>query len=265
LADAHDRARWLGLYTDDAIVEDPVGTPRCQRGVHTRPGGEDDLERFYRVFIAPTSLRAESLRDTVVGDTVMREVVLHVGLPGGARASIPACLEYDLVAIADGFRVRHLRAYWDAPRNGRLISSQGMRGKLSSALSGLRLLRHFGRDWTGRYLSGTKRGIRRDGAPLTAELTKAIASGDPTAFDALASRDATVTLPGASPTPLRAISPGLELALEPPICSGFHAVGRCRARIEGRAVHGVAVVSFDANSKQITALRLLWEQRSAVA
>lgn len=259
LADAHDRAGWLGLYAADAIVEDPVGTPPARRGVFTRRGREDDLELFYRVFIAPTSLRAEAKRDVVVGDTVMREVVLHVRLSGGARAAIPAFLEYDLVPLGDGFRVRHLRAYWDAPRNGREVVSQGVRGKLTSVLSGLRLLRHFGRGWTGKYLAGTKRGIRRDGAPKVAALQKAIGAGDPGGFDGLAAPGATVTLPGAAPTPLRELSPSLELAFDAPICAGFHAVGACRARVDGRDVSGFAVVSFDETSKLVTSLRLLWE------
>jgi ketosteroid isomerase-like protein len=265
LANAHDRAGWLGLYSDDATVEDPVGTPPCRRGAFTRGGREDDLELFYRTFIAPTSLRAEAIRDVVVGDKVVREVVLHTRLPGGARASIPAFLEYDLVAAGSGFRVRHLRAYWDTSRAGREVNAQGLRGKLTSVLSGLRLLRHFGRDWTARYAKGSQRGIKRDGAPKVAALQKAIASGDRAAFDAVATARATVTLPGGAPSPLRDLPASLGLTFETPICSGLEAIGTCRATDAGRDVVGVAVTSFDAASKQITAVRLLWEPPAAGA
>jgi hypothetical protein len=68
-----------------------------------------------------------------------------------------------------------------------------------------------------------------------------------------------VTLPGGAPSPLRDLPASLGLTFDTPICSGLEAIGTCRATDAGRDVVGVAVTSFDAASKQITALRLLWE------
>jgi hypothetical protein len=260
LANAHDERGWLDLYASNAIVEDPVGALRCQRGTFSRPGGKDDLERFYEAFIAPTSIRVEERGDTVVGDTVMRDVVLHVRLRGGARASIPAFLEYDLVHERGALRVRRMRAYWDAPRNGREVLAQGVRGKLTSVLSAIRLLRIFGRRWTSRYLSGTKRGVRRDGRASLAALEKALSSGDRAALDAVAAPGARLVLPFAGPVDLRAADgSALALSLEAPICCGFFAVAKLRARDGGADVQGVAIASFDETTKKITELRLLYE------
>lgn len=260
LANLHDEKGWLDLYTADAIVEDPVGAPPCRRGVFTRPGKTDDLERFYATFIAPTSIRVEECGDYVVGDTVARDVVLHVELAGGARAGIPAVLLYDLVDDRGTLKVRRMRAHWDAGANGREVMSQGLRGALTSLLSGVRLFRQFGQDWAKRYLEGTKRGIRKEGAPKLEALAKALATRDTAALDAVAEADATVELPGRAAEPLRSVDlAALGLAFERPISSGFVVAARCRGAEDGRAVRGLAFVDFDPKSRKVASLRLVLE------
>ena len=257
IANRHDEAEWLALYTDDAVVEDPFGTPPCRRGAGTR-GGRDDLRRFYAAFIAGTSIRIEERLDVVVKDTVVRDVVLHVKLPGGGRASIPAFLEYDLDASNGALRVGRMRAYWDARRNGRAMMAQGLRGKVTSLLSAARLFRHFGRDWTRRYVEGTKRGIRRDGPSLVAALARALSAGDRAALDAVCTKGATLVLPGAAPKPLSQAGP-VAIEMDAPICSGFVCAARCRTRGPDGKVEGVAFVEVDPSSKRVACLRLLWE------
>jgi len=261
IANRHDEAAWLALYTDDAVVEDPFGTPACQRGARTRGrGGRDDLERFYATVIAPASIHVEERLDVVVGDTVVRDVVLHVVLAGGGRASIPAFLEYDLDGSSDALRVRRMRAYWDARRNGRAMMAQGVRGKLTSLLSVARLVRHFGRDGTRRYVAGTKRGIRREGPEIVRGLVSALAAGDRAALQTLVTGDAILVLPGAAPRPLSEAGP-LDLEVAAPICSGFTCVARCRRRAADGAYdrEGVAFVEVDPSSKRVARLRLFWE------
>ncbi|MGH3584208.1 MAG: nuclear transport factor 2 family protein, partial [Mycobacterium sp.] len=56
---AHDRARWVGLFTADGRVEDPVGS---------RPHvGTDQLERFYDTFIGPRTITFHRDVDVVTG------------------------------------------------------------------------------------------------------------------------------------------------------------------------------------------------------
>ncbi len=260
LADLHDREGWLALYTEDAVVEDPVGSPPCRRGAFTRPGKKDDLERFYETFIAPCSIRVEENGDLVVGDTVVRDVVLHVQLPGGGKGSIAAVLQYDLRVDAAGPKVARMRAYWDAGQNGRAMLASGFAGKLTSMLSGLRLFRVLGSDWAKRYIDGTKRGIRREGGVLADKLASALRDGDAATLEGLAAPDATVTLPGAAPTPLRALDGrALALSFERPINSGFVTVVRCRAKDGARAVSGIGFVDFDPSTRRVASLRLFWE------
>lgn len=259
LANLHDETGWLALYTEDAIVEDPVGSPPCQRGVFTRPGKRDDLERFYETFIAPSRIRVEECGDYVVGDTVVRDVVLHVVLPGGGGASVPAVLQYELVDVRGDLKVRRMRAYWDAGKNGRQMLAQGFRGKLTSILSGIRLFRVLGKDWAQRYVAGTKRGIRREGAPKVEALQRALATGG-AAIDAVATPSATIELPGRAAVALRSVDgAALGLAFERPTSSGFVVVARCRATEDGRPVAGIAFVDFDETTRLVCGLRLFWE------
>ncbi|MBW2551530.1 MAG: nuclear transport factor 2 family protein, partial [Deltaproteobacteria bacterium] len=64
IAGQHDKERWLALYADDAVVEDPVGTPASHRG--RRPGRlGDELGRFYEAFIAPSGIEMVTRQDIV--------------------------------------------------------------------------------------------------------------------------------------------------------------------------------------------------------
>ena len=263
LANLHDRHGWLALYAPDASVEDPVGAPACAHNAFTHSKKKDDLECFYEAFIAPVkSLRVEERRDVVVGDRVVRDVVLHVALPGGAQSAITAVLEYELVTTNGALLVRRMRAYWDAQANGRAVMKQGLRGQLASIFAGVNLFRAFGREGTMRYVNGTKQGVRREGAAKVEALAAALSSNDAHALDALATTDATVVLPGEAPRSLRAFDArALGLTLRPHLTSGFVSVARVEARVDGSPVQGIAFVEFERETKRIERVRLYWETR----
>ena len=56
LAGQHDKQGWLALYAEDAILEDPVGTPASHKGRRQGRLG-DELGRFYEAFIAASAIR----------------------------------------------------------------------------------------------------------------------------------------------------------------------------------------------------------------
>ena len=56
---AHDRDGWVGLFTADGVVEDPVGS-RPHRG-------RAEIERFYDTFIGPRDITFHRDADVVVG------------------------------------------------------------------------------------------------------------------------------------------------------------------------------------------------------
>src|SRR6516165_837000 len=85
---AHDRSGWVGLFTDDGCVEDPVGS-----GSHV---GHAQLERFYDTFIGPRQITFRRDLDIVTGTSVIRDLTLEVVMGPGVRLFVPAFVRYDL-------------------------------------------------------------------------------------------------------------------------------------------------------------------------
>jgi Nuclear transport factor 2 (NTF2) domain len=69
-AGARDRDGWIGRFTQDGRVEDPVGS-RPHRGTAA-------IGRFYDTFIGPREIRSHPDVDIVVGATVIRDLQLEV-------------------------------------------------------------------------------------------------------------------------------------------------------------------------------------------
>ncbi len=168
MAADHDRAGWVGLFTDDGRVEDPVGS---------RPHvGPQQIGRFYDTFIAPREIVFHHEADIVSDTTVIRDVVLEVGMGPVVTMRIPAVLRYDLREIDDAWRIERLRAYWELPAmmvqfacNGAaagpqalelsraLIRNQGWRGSLGFA-SGFRGARFRGKRTVRGFLDAVAAG-----------------------------------------------------------------------------------------------------------
>jgi hypothetical protein len=132
-AGAHDKGAWVGLFTDDARIDDPVGS---------RPHvGRDQIGRFYDTFIGPRDITFHRDLDIVSGTSVIRDLTLDVGMSPAVRMMIPAFLRYDLRAAESGWQIARLRAYWELPvqigqfvRHG--LSSVPVSLRLASALLG---------------------------------------------------------------------------------------------------------------------------------
>lgn len=143
-AAAHDRAGWVGLFTGDGRVEDPVGS---------RPHlGAAQIGRFYDTFIGPRDITFHRGLDVVGGSAVIRDLELEVAMGPAVTMHIPAFLRYDLREVDGTWKIAVLRAYWELPtmmlqflRNGRpavpagiqlsqaLLANQRLRGTLGFA------------------------------------------------------------------------------------------------------------------------------------
>lgn len=151
-AAGHDRRGWVGLFTADGRVEDPVGS---------RPHiGPDQIGRFYDTFIDPRDITFHRDLDIVCGTVVVRDLELEVAMGTAVTMHIPAFLRYDLREVDGEFKIAGLRAYWELPammwaflRNGRRALPAA--GQLATAL--LRNQRLVG-------AAGFAVGFRRPGA-----------------------------------------------------------------------------------------------------
>lgn len=104
-----DKAAWLAIFHDDAVVEDPVGTSIFdETGEGHR--GKDAIARFWDTVIAPNPPRMDLVSSHAGGDEVANVVRMSTTLPDGTT------VRTDLVAIyrvGDDGLVRSLRAFWE--------------------------------------------------------------------------------------------------------------------------------------------------------
>jgi steroid Delta-isomerase len=109
---AGDRAGWLALYADDAVVEDPVG-PSIWDPQGQGHRGKAALAAFWDLAIAPNRGLRFELRERYPGgvDEVASVVSVHTTLPDGQP------FQFGMVAVlrrnAQGL-IQSLRAFWHA-------------------------------------------------------------------------------------------------------------------------------------------------------
>jgi SnoaL-like domain len=184
-AGAHDRAGWVGLFTADGTVEDPVGS-RPHRG----PAA---LGRFYDTFIGPRDIAFNRDADLVIGRTVIRNLELEVTMASSLLMHIPAYLRYDVDAGGGQLKIARLQAYWELPAMV-LQFARGGRAVVPASISLTRaLVGNQGAGGTAGFLSGF-RGVHGRGKRHLARLLDAACAGDEVAVRRLVPASALVTL-----------------------------------------------------------------------
>ena len=186
-AAAHDRAGWVGLFTADGRIEDPVGS----RG-HL---GTERIGRFYDTFIGPRDIKFHRDLDIVFGTVVLRDLELEVAMGPSVTMYIPALLRYDLREANGEWRIAVLRAYWELPaimlqflRSGsgaispglqlsrNLLGNQGLKGA-AGFMTGFRRVGARHKELVGKFLNAVTRGDKFAAAPALSS-TAAITLGD---------------------------------------------------------------------------------------
>lgn len=186
---ARDRERWVGLYTADARIEDPVGS-RPHRGL-------DQIDRFYATFVAPRDITFHRDVDIVFGTTVIRDLELEVRMGGATSAAltmrIPAYLRYDVLPTGEGdLKITRLQAFWELPTMVGLFLRGGIRAvPAGAALTGA-LMRNQGLAGTAGFLDGF-RGAGRSGKPHFARFLDDARTGDEVAVRRRLAKGATIT------------------------------------------------------------------------
>lgn len=106
--EAGDKAAWLALFADDAVVEDPIGeSPMDPTGKGHR--GLAAIEAFYDTVIGPTDVSFVIERSHAAGDEVANVGTITTVMGDGS------VVHTDLVAtyrVDDAGKVAALRAYW---------------------------------------------------------------------------------------------------------------------------------------------------------
>ena len=114
-----NREGWLGLYAEDAIIEDPIGvSPIDPEGKGHR--GPAAREAFWDNFIAPASINIDILGSYAAGMEVANHVVISVTVDLGEGKALQQKVHGVITyKVNEAGKLLALRAYWeiDDPRN----------------------------------------------------------------------------------------------------------------------------------------------------
>jgi steroid Delta-isomerase len=108
--EAGDRGAWLALFTEDAIVEDPIG-PSMFDPDGTGHRGPAAIAAFYdNVIAANESIRFDIGQSFLCGDEIANVGVIRITLTGGTAVEVDGVYTYR--RSPEG-KIAALRAYWE--------------------------------------------------------------------------------------------------------------------------------------------------------
>jgi hypothetical protein len=168
-AGARDKKAWVGLFTSNGRVEDPVGSMP-----HT---GRSAIERFYDTFIGPRDVRYHSDVDIVVGPTVVRDGELEVTMASTLTLRVPIYIRYDLQDEGGELKIAALSAFWELPAMVGEFLRAGIRAVPAGVELSKLLVRNQGLAGTLGFLSGFS-GMGSGGKALFGQFLDAASAGD---------------------------------------------------------------------------------------
>jgi hypothetical protein len=263
LVDRHDREGWLGLFSTESVVEDPVGGGLNRKGKDWR-GDRDGLSRFYDIFIAPNDIKFTVNQDIVMGNEVVRDVLIRTRLPNGAVSEVAAYLIYRGVEEGSEVKLASLQAHWDFSGNAlRLLRNNGIKGVVASSGQFWSMLRIQGLKRVMEYLGAMYKGIFKKGVAAVNSFAAAVNAGDEAALARLCEPDARIEYPAGKRIPasdfLKGEGKGLRLEVPALRSAGWYTSCAFDAQGGGVKHHGVAFFQFSPKSKKIVAARFFWE------
>jgi len=108
--EAHDRETWLALFTEDSVVEDPIG-PSALDPEGKGHRGLEAIAAFYDNVIATNeSIRFTIHQSFLCGDEVANVGIIRIAFAGGTVVEVDGVYTYR--RSAEG-RLAALRAYWE--------------------------------------------------------------------------------------------------------------------------------------------------------
>ena len=150
-AGAHDKTGWVGLFTADGRVEDPVGSQP-----HRGPGA---IGLFYDTFIGPRDITYRPDADVVTGSTIVRDGELDIVM-GAVDLCVPVYIRYDVAERDGDLKIAALSAFWELPA----MAGQFLKGGIAGLPAGLALSRSLLVNQGAVGVLGYLGGVRGTGA-----------------------------------------------------------------------------------------------------
>ena len=106
---AGNRAGWIDLFSDDAVIQDPVGvSPLDPTGLGHR--GKEAIGRFWDVTVAPSAMRLEIVHSFPCANECANLVRMEKDLPNGKL------FEHLMIVVYranEAGKIVSLKAYWE--------------------------------------------------------------------------------------------------------------------------------------------------------
>jgi ketosteroid isomerase-like protein len=110
--EAGDKAAWLALFAEDAVVEDPIGpSPFSPDGTGQR--GREAIEAFYDSVIGPNEVTFRIDSSWAAGDEVANVGTISTRMPDGTVVHTDGVFTY---RVGEDGKVVALRAFWEMDR-----------------------------------------------------------------------------------------------------------------------------------------------------
>jgi len=110
---------WLDLFTDDAVIEDPVGvSPLDPEGKGHR--GKAAIAAFWDANIAPNKIKLDIWHSYACGNEVANVGKITITMPNGMQAVTEGVFTYKV--NAEG-KLVSLRAFWEFEKTMASMSS----------------------------------------------------------------------------------------------------------------------------------------------
>ncbi|MFI5782482.1 nuclear transport factor 2 family protein [Nocardia sp. NPDC051570] len=241
---AHDRAAWVGLFTDRALVEDPVGS---------RPHiGTAAIERFYDTFIAPNAITFRVDHDVICPMGVFRDLTIEIAMSTGVTLRVPMHLRYDLERIDGELKIAELHAHWELPVMVSQLLRAGLPGLGAAATLGPRLFANQGVGGTLGFARGFVR-VGAAGRRVATELLAASGRGSVAAVRNAVLPGAVLEWPVGNPvTADEFVARGAGVRVSKVISAGRFVT----ATVETAAGRGIAELEVAVGGRHIVAARI---------
>jgi steroid Delta-isomerase len=108
-SEAGDRERWLALFADDAVIEDPIG-PSAFDPDGKGHRGKDGIAKFWDDVISKQPVRFTIQASYAAGSECANVGTVTTDLGGGTKAIVEGVFTY---RVDDEGRIKAMRAYWE--------------------------------------------------------------------------------------------------------------------------------------------------------
>ncbi len=256
----HDREAWLDLFSENAIVQDPVGAGPNRKNADFR-GDRDALGRFYDIFIAPNDIRFTVYQDIVMGNEVVRDVYITTTLPNGAISEVSAYLIYRVIEEDGELKIDSLKAHWDFTGNAiNLLKNNGLNGIVASNQQFGGMIKTQGMSRVLEYCKAMYVGILGKGMRMVNEFATAVNARDEGSFARLFDSGATIEFPAGTSMPAADFLKQKDLQIK---VSGLRSGGWVTSCVFDATAgktshHGLAFFEFNPGSKKISNVRFFW-------